>query len=84
MNLDKAFDIYEEFLLQTRTNPHLERARCDDDGNERIYLKFDSGFTVDLTNKKNVENSAVLRCWWEDEDAVEVNSLEQLMQEYSN
>ena len=84
MNLDKAFDIYEEFLLQTRTNPHLERARCDDEGNERFYIKFDSGFTVELTNKKNVENSAALRCWWKDEEAVEVNSLEQLMQEYSN
>ena len=84
MNLDKAFDIYEEFLLQTKTNPHLERARCDDEGNDRIYLKFDSGFTEELTNKKNVENSAILRCWWKNNEVVVVNCLQQLTQEFGN
>jgi len=84
VNLDKAFDIYEEFLLRTRRQDHTEIARCDDDGNERICLKFDSGFTVELTNKRNVENSAALRCWWKDAEAVEVDSLEQLLKEYSN
>ena len=84
MNLDKAFDIYEEFLLQTRKQDHFETARCDNDGNERILLKFDSGFVVELTNNKNVENSAVLRCWWNDEEAVKVDSLDQLLREFGN
>ena len=84
MNLDKAFDIYEEFLLRTRRQDHTEIARCDDDGNERICLKFDSGFTVELTNKRNVENSAALRCWWKDGKIINVNSITELLQEWGN
>jgi hypothetical protein len=84
VNLDNAFDIYEKFLLQNRMQDHIETARCDDEGNERIRLKFDSGFTVELTNKKNVENSAVLRCWWKDEEPVNVKCLEQLLREFGN
>ena len=85
MNLDKAFDIYEEFLLQTRKNGHFEKARCDDDGNEQLLLRFDNGFTVELVNNKYVENSAILRCWWKKEEAsVKVDSLELLLQEFKN
>ena len=83
MNLDKLFDIYEEFRRQTIENYNIETARCDNNGNERLVLKFDSGFTVELTNKKNVENSAAMRCWWKDKDAVKVESLEQLCQEFA-
>ena len=84
MNLDKLFDIYEEFLLQTRTHAHIETARCDEDDNEKLLLKFDCGFTVELTNKKNVENSAAMQCWWKGKKSVKVESLEQLLNEYSN
>ena len=84
MNIDKLFDIYEEFLRQTRMNVHIETARCDDNGNERLVLKFDCGFTVEITKKKNVENSGAMRCWWKDKDPVEVESLEQLFKEFAN
>ena len=84
VNYDKAFDIYGDFGVQTRKNNHFEsRPRCDEIGNERICLKFDCGFTVELTNNKNVENSAVLRCWWKDEEPIEVESLEQLFLEFA-
>ena len=85
MNLDKAFDIYEEFLLQAKSYGHFETARCNGDGREILLLKFDCGFTVELTNNQYIENSAVLRCWWKKEDdAVNVNSLEQLLREFAN
>ena len=85
MSLDKAFDIYEEFLLQTRKHDHFETARCNEDGNERLLLRFNCGFKVELTHNRNVENSAALRCWWEKEEAaVKVYSLEQLLQKFGN
>ena len=84
MNLDKAFDIYEEFLLQTRKHEHFETARSDETGKERLFLKFFCGFNVELTNNKNVENSAVLRCWWNEKETVEVDCLEQLLREFGN
>lgn len=84
MNLDKAFDIYEEFLLHNRMHDHFESARSDEEGNEKILLKFDCGFTVELTNKKNVENSATLRCWWTKDNIVEVYSYTELFQEFCN
>ena len=84
MNLDKAFDVYEEFLLQTRKHSHIETARSDEKDNERLLLRFDCGFNVELTNNKHVENSAVLRCWWNEKEAVEVDCLEQLLREFGN
>ena len=84
MNLDKVFDIYEQFLLLTRKHDHFESAKCDDEGNERLLLRFNCGFTVELTNKRNLDNSAALRCWWEGGLTVEVDSLEKLLLEFSN
>ena len=82
MNFDKAFDVYEEFFLRNRMHPYTETARCDEEGNERWLLKFICGFTVELTNKKNVENSAALRCWWVEDDIVEVDSYEAIFREF--
>jgi len=82
MNLDNALDIYEEFLLHTREHGHFEAAKCDDAGNERICLKFDKGFTVELTNKKSAKDSAVLRCWWDEGEVVRPRSVERLLREF--
>ena len=84
MNIDKAYDIYEEFLLQNREHGHYESVRCKVDGDEKLLLKFDCGFTVELTNNKRVENSAALHCWWNEENVIEVNNLKQLIQAWSN
>ena len=84
MNLDMAFDIYEQFLLQTRNHSHFETARSDEEGNERLLLRFDCGFNVELTNNKFVENSAVLRFWRNKDESVKVDCLEQLLREFGN
>ncbi len=82
-NLDEVFDIYEAFLIQTRTYDHFESARADEEGNERILLKFSCGFNVELTNKKDIENSAALRCWGRDsKKIIEISTVDQLLQEF--
>ena len=87
-NLDEVFDIYQSFLdFVSRDFKYnvdfYETAKADESGKESARLKFNSGFTVELTNQRDVKNSANLRCWWHaKEKAVEVSTLEQLKQEF--
>ena len=86
MYIDQAFDIYEEFLrdMRAQNQDYYESAKCKEDGKERLLLDLDIGFTVELTNDKNVENSAALRCWWKDGEKINIHSIEQLLQAWSN
>lgn len=87
-NLDEVFDIYQSFLdFVSRDYKYnvdfYETAKADDNGKERALLRFNNGFNVELTNQRNVENSATMHCWWhEKEKAVEVSTLDQLKKEF--
>lgn len=87
-NLDEVFDIYQSFLdFVSRDFKYnvdfYETAKADESGKERARLKFNSGFTVELTNQRDVENTAELRCWWHDEEnAVEISTLDQLVKKF--
>lgn len=80
-SIDAAFDIQQGFMDAIgRDYEYVETAKCDESGKERTLLNMTCGFNVELTNQKNQENSAELRCWWHnEEDAVVVDSLEQLL-----
>ena len=86
MYIDAAFDIYEEFLRQMReqNQDYYESAKCKEDGKERLLLDFYNGFNLELTNDKNVENSAALQCWWNEGKKIDIHSIEQLHQAWSN
>ena len=85
-NLDEVFDIYQSFLDSVnRDFEWYETVKSYEDGKEIMILNFLNGFKVVVTNDKNVENSAEIRCWWNDEsNAVEINSLEELFQKFYN
>lgn len=85
MDLDELFDIYQCFLESVeRDQDYADIVTTDEDGTERALLEFSNGFNVELSNQENVENSAVLICWWDDkENAVEITSLEQLDKEFN-
>lgn len=87
-NLDEVFEIYEGFLsFASRELRYFrdfyETAKVNEAGKESTTLKFNNGFVVELTNQRDVENAAELRCWWHDKaNALEVSTLEQLKQEF--
>lgn len=84
-NIDEVNEIYQGFIAQTGWNyaRQTEVAHSDGEGNESLLLIFGSGFHLEMTNKKDVENSANLHCWWyKKENSVEVESLEQLLEMY--
>ena len=84
-NLDELYDIYQSFLDSVSGDfDYLDTVKRDDTGKERALLAFSNGFNVELANKQDVENSATLRCWWyAEENAVEIETLDQLLQEFN-
>ena len=83
-DLDELFDVQESFIRFLRRDfEYTEELTCDNNGKERSILKVSNGFFVELTNQRNVPNSANLRCWWHtEENAVEVNSEYELLYEF--
>lgn len=89
-NLDEVFDIYQSFLDFANRDfkynvDFYETVKSDDNGKESTLLRFNNGFNVELTNQRDVENSASLCCWWHaKEKVVEVDTLEQLVEKFLN
>lgn len=84
-SLDEVNDIYQGFLAQVGWDyaRQTEVAHSDGEGNESLLLIFSNDFHLKMTNKKGVENSADLHCWWYTErNSIEVESLEQLLELY--